>query len=84
MLLFLKKLFMSFSAKNTINPPINPPIHPTNSKVIEISRQDVALSKQEIEFLLTLIKNSNFSGSVIEILYNTTYKLQEQHKTKEI
>ena len=53
---------------NTINPsPVS------NSKNIE-------LSKQEIEFLLALIKNSNFSGSVIEILYNTTYKLQEQHK----
>jgi hypothetical protein len=53
---------------NTTNPP---PV--SNSKNIE-------LSKQEIEFLLALIKNSNFSGSVIELLYNTTYKLQEQHK----
>jgi hypothetical protein len=53
---------------NTTNPsPVS------NSKNIE-------LSKQEIEFLLALIKNSNFSGSVIELLYNTTYKLQEQHK----
>lgn len=42
--------------------------------------KNIELSKQEIEFLLALIKNSNFSGSVIEILYNTTYKLQEQHK----
>ena len=55
---------------NVVNTTNLPPV--SNSKNIE-------LSKQEIEFLLALIKNSNFSGSVIELLYNTTYKLQEQH-----
>jgi hypothetical protein len=69
MLQCLKKLFMGLNANNVsvANQPV------TLTKNIE-------LSKQEIEFLLALIKNSNFSGSVIEILYNTTYKLQEQHK----
>jgi hypothetical protein len=64
---------MSFEAKNLniVNQANTPPV--SNSKNIE-------LNKQEVEFLLTLIKNSNFSGSVIEILYNTVYKLQEQHK----
>jgi hypothetical protein len=64
---------MGFNANNVnvVNATNTPPV--SNSKSIE-------LSKQEIEFLLALIKNSNFSGSVIEILYNTTYKLQEQHK----
>jgi hypothetical protein len=73
MLSYFKKLFMGFEAKNlnVVNQPNIPPV--SNSKTIE-------LSKQEVEFLLTLIKNSNFSGSVIEILYNTVYKLQEQHK----
>jgi hypothetical protein len=73
MLSYFKKLFMSFDAKNlnVANQPNTPPV--SNSKTIE-------LSKQEVEFLLALIKNSNFSGSVIEILYNTVYKLQEQHK----
>jgi hypothetical protein len=66
---YFKKLFMGLNANNVsvANQPA------TLTKNIE-------LSKQEIEFLLALIKNSNFSGSVIEILYNTTYKLQEQHK----
>jgi hypothetical protein len=66
---YFKKLFMGLNANNVsvANQPV------TLTKNIE-------LSKQEIEFLLALIKNSNFSGSVIEILYNTTYKLQEQHK----
>ena len=69
MLQCLKKLFMGLNANNisVANQPV------TSSKNID-------LSKQEIEFLLTLIKNSNFSGSVIEILYNATLKLQEQHK----
>jgi hypothetical protein len=73
MLSYFKKLFMGFEAKNVnvVNQTNTPPI--SNSKTIE-------LNKQEVEFLLTLIKNSNFSGSVIEILYNTVYKLQEQHK----
>jgi hypothetical protein len=73
MLSYFKKLFMGFDAKNVnvVNQTNTPPI--SNSKTIE-------LNKQEVEFLLTLIKNSNFSGSVIEILYNTVYKLQEQHK----
>jgi len=73
MLSYFKKLFMSFEAKNLniVNQANTPPV--SNSKNIE-------LNKQEVEFLLTLIKNSNFSGSVIEILYNTVYKLQEQHK----
>jgi hypothetical protein len=64
---------MGFEAKNlnVVNQTDKPPV--SNSKNIE-------LNKQEVEFLLTLIKNSNFSGSVIEILYNTVYKLQEQHK----
>jgi len=70
---YFKKLCMGLNANNinVVNTTNLSPV--SNSKNIE-------LSKQEIEFLLALIKNSNFSGSVIEILYNTTYKLQEQHK----
>ena len=41
----------------------------------------VELSKQEIEFLLTLVKNSTFKGDMIEIVYKTVYKLQD-HYTK--
>jgi hypothetical protein len=53
-------------------------VNTTNLSPVSNSK-NIELSKQEIEFLLALIKNSNFSGSVIELLYNTTYKLQEQH-----
>ena len=36
----------------------------------------LSLSKDEIAILLQSIKNSNFSGSVLEDLYNLVYKLQ--------
>jgi hypothetical protein len=46
------------------------------------NNKGVDLSKQEIEFLLTLIKNSTFKGEMIEIIYNLVYKLQEGYNKK--
>ncbi len=37
------------------------------------------LTASEIEFLLVLIKNSNFKGEQLEIIYNIVLKLQEQY-----
>jgi len=37
------------------------------------------LNQEEIEMLLQLIKASNFSGDMIEKIYNVTYKLQVLH-----
>jgi hypothetical protein len=37
------------------------------------------LSKQEIEYLLLLIKDSKFLGEHLEIVYNIVVKLQNQH-----
>ena len=39
----------------------------------------LSLSKDEIAILLQSIKNSNFSGSVLEDLYNLIYKLQTSY-----
>jgi hypothetical protein len=39
----------------------------------------LSLSKDEITILLQSIKNSNFSGSVLEDLYNLVYKLQTNY-----
>ena len=39
----------------------------------------VHLSKEEISILLQAIKNSSFSGSVLEELYNLVYKLQTSY-----
>ena len=40
------------------------------------------LSKPEIELLLSLIKQSNFRGEQLEILYITVIKLQNQYLLK--
>jgi len=37
------------------------------------------LTKQEIEFLLLLIKQSSFQGESLESLYNLVLKLQQQY-----
>jgi hypothetical protein len=38
-----------------------------------------ALTKQDIEVLLTLIKQSSFNGESLELLYNLVLKLQNQY-----
>jgi len=40
----------------------------------------LSLNQEEIEMLLQLIKASNYSGDMIEKVYNVTYKLQVLHK----
>lgn len=40
------------------------------------------LSKQDIEMLLTLIKDSTFKGEHVETLYSLVYKLQQQYLQK--
>ena len=37
------------------------------------------LSKEELNIILQLIKNSNFSGDMIEPLYHLIRKIQEQY-----
>jgi len=37
------------------------------------------LTTAELEILLQLIKNSNFSGDTIEVLYNLIIKLQTKY-----
>ena len=38
-----------------------------------------SLEKQEIEFILNTIKESNFKGEDLDILYKTVVKLQNQY-----
>lgn len=40
------------------------------------------LNKQEIEYLLRLIKDSKFLGEHLEIVYNIVIKLQNQYSNK--
>lgn len=43
---------------------------------------DFSLEKQEIEFILMLIKDSSFKGEQVETVYNTVFKLQQQYLKK--
>ena len=52
-----------------------------NKELLNIPEGQISLSlsKDEIAILLQSIKNSNFSGSVLEDLYNLVYKLQTNY-----
>jgi hypothetical protein len=39
----------------------------------------LALSKQEIELLLLIVKEASFKGEHVELIYNLVYKLQQQY-----
>jgi hypothetical protein len=43
------------------------------------TQNESSLNKEELELILTLIKNSSFKGKDVEILYNLIYKLQQQY-----
>ena len=50
------------------------------NKITGKTQEDpTALTKQEIEFLLVLIKQSSFQGESLESLYNLVLKLQQQY-----
>ena len=41
------------------------------------NNQDLNLNEEETKVLLHLIKNSNFKGDSVELVYNLTLKLQK-------
>ncbi len=47
-----------------------------------LKENNFSLEKQEIELMLTLIKNSTFKGENLELLYNLVFKLQKYYLTK--
>jgi hypothetical protein len=50
------------------------------NKITGKSQEDPnVLTKQKIEFLLLLIKQSSFQGESLESLYNLVLKLQQQY-----
>jgi hypothetical protein len=61
---------MAFRGKSNLDQSNNSPSRIENS---------LELNQEEIEMLLQLIKASQFSGDMIEKVYNVTYKLQVLH-----
>ena len=41
------------------------------------------LTKEELSLLLEVIKKATFSGEMLDVLYNLTYKLQRQFQYQE-
>ena len=61
---------MAFKGKSNLNEILETPKRIENT---------LELDQEEIEMLLQLIKVSNFSGEMIEKVYNVIYKLQVLH-----
>ena len=40
---------------------------------------NISISKKEVEILLQMIKNSHFSGDMLENLYTLVFKLQKHY-----
>ena len=68
---------MGFVSNNTVNKEEDQ--HQKELASFPISKEVPQLSKQEIEYLLLLIKDTNFKGEDIELLYNLVIKLQRQY-----
>ena len=63
-----KKIVMAFIGKNKSEEP-----------TITIPKGNLTFKKEEIIILLQLIKASNFSGEMVEDVYNMVYKLQNSY-----
>jgi hypothetical protein len=69
---FVKKLVMGFSAKNII----------IGEKIEEkpvYSPEPLVLNKQEVEFLLIMMKDASFKGEHIQRVYELILKLQNYY-----
>ena len=51
-------------------------ISKNQTTVQKTSKEDLSLNAEETKILLHLIKNSNFKGDSVELVYNLTLKLQ--------
>lgn len=60
---YFKKIIMGLKDKTKSKPPTQP-------------KPDTTLTKEELETLLFMIKNSTFKGEDIQTIYQLTVKLQ--------
>ena len=42
--------------------------------------EDLLLNANELKLILTIIRDSNFTGNQIEVIYNLTWKIQQEKK----
>jgi len=43
----------------------------------QTQEEDLLLNKEELKYLLNLIKKSQFKGNEVELIYNLSWKLQK-------
>ena len=67
---------MGFKAKHVVTENNLPNYIQENNN---INNSNINLSKQDTELLLKTIKNSHFSGDMLETLYILTHKLQKHY-----
>ena len=48
---------------------------------LQSTSQDYSLTREELQFILGMIKQSTFQGEAIEMLYKLVIKLQNQYIT---
>ena len=65
---------MGFNAKNI---KIKEDSRKPTKNLSSSNTEDLFLGREEVKFLLSLIKDSEFKGKDIELVYNVTLKLQK-------
>ena len=68
---------MGFDAKNVVVGGVPSQTHSTKVNATPPPTQE--LSQSELEFLILLLKDSNFRGEQVEMLYHLVLKLQHQY-----
>jgi len=70
---------MSFKFNHVVKgdiPQTNTKVSKENNTEVD---KNVSISKKEVEILLQMIKNSHFSGDMLENLYTLVFKLQKHY-----
>tara|TARA_R110002167_G_C12321027_1_gene619143 strand:+ start:91 stop:351 length:261 start_codon:yes stop_codon:yes gene_type:complete len=73
------KKVMGFKAKHVVTENNLPNYIQENNNINVNVNNNINLSKQDVELLLKTIKNSHFSGDMLETLYILTHKLQKHY-----
>ena len=67
----IKNIVMSFTSSNLVVGKNN------NSKRTSKDVEDLLINEEELKLILSIIKDSTFKGSQIEVIYDLTLKLQK-------
>ena len=69
---YLKRLYMSFTARNVV-------VRNKVEEPIEAPLPTLKLTREEVEVLLNLIKDSHFKGEQVQKIFELVLKLQDYY-----